>query len=552
MLAWPATGEATDYAFTKIAETKIIRDIPGMPGGPGTFVRFGVPSIDGHKVAFHGITSNMGYKAIFKHDGSSLGVVASNLTPIPSGRGDFFSIPPHVSTGGGNVAFHGYDSSFWQGIYTDDGGRLEMVADGDSAIPGGTGNFHVFSSPSIDGDTVAFIGYSESALQQGIYIAADAGFPLWFKTKVADLNTPIPDGSGNFWQFGAPSLDGYDVVFRGIGGTVPGLIPPTGSMWDGIYIKRSGSTLKKVVDRNNSIPGGSGTFTEFGDPSLDGRSLAFRGKGDFGHEGIFVVAETHLGMFMYTIADRNTPIPDGTGTFVRFSNPAKDGGSVAFWGISSDGLQQGIYIKRSGGSLEKVIAAGDEIDGKTVISLVGFGREGLSGISLAFRVAFDDGSSAIYLATEIPTFRSSNVGYYFNQKSYTKYIDDYTTGSCVGKKVATVTLGEDKNALSVAAKFAFGDVDLSVEEPSGECGWYENESTIDGGAHSGDVTSGGIEEYKITDGPAGTYTVRVHQHQGDLQEVKFNISVTNGKMDAEKLEWDLTESPRGFIFPEKK
>ena len=44
---------------------------------------------------------------------------------------------------------------------------------------------------------------------------------------IADLNTPIPGGSGNFTSFGSTSLDGGNVAFRGLGSGQDGILPAT-------------------------------------------------------------------------------------------------------------------------------------------------------------------------------------------------------------------------------------------------------------------------------------------------------------------------------------
>ena len=62
--------------------------------------------------------------------------------------------------------------------------------------------------------------------------------------RIADLNTLIPSGSGNFTGFGSPSLDGGNVAFQGFG-----------SGQSGIYTDIDG--LDVVADRNTPIPGGS-------------------------------------------------------------------------------------------------------------------------------------------------------------------------------------------------------------------------------------------------------------------------------------------------------
>ena len=71
---------------------------------------------------------------------------------------------------------------------------------------------------------------------------------------------------------------------------------------------------------------------------------------------------------------------------------------MAFIALGADG-QSGIYTD-IGDEQTKVIAEGDELDGKIVESLPIFiNNDGLSGNRIAFFVGFKDGSKAIYVAT---------------------------------------------------------------------------------------------------------------------------------------------------------
>ena len=148
---------------------------------------------------------------------------------------------------------------------------LNLVADTQTPIPGGFGTFDILSDP-VSLDTVeseAFLGSANPS--QGIYTNVGGGVIL-----VADEGTPIPGGSGSFTNFNNPvSLGGGDVAFRGVG-----------SGQRGIYTS-IGGTLALVADLSTPIPGGSGNFTNFGNPvSLGGGDVAFRGVGS-GQRGIY-------------------------------------------------------------------------------------------------------------------------------------------------------------------------------------------------------------------------------------------------------------------------
>ena len=146
VIAVPAALAAPlEFTFTKIADTNT-----PIPGGTGTFTGFGVaPSIDGGDVAFIGF-GDPGFTAlgIYSTVGGTLGVVANLNTPIPGGTGNFTNLGSNFdnpSIDGGVVAFHGTGTG-QQGIYSKVGGTLGAVADLNTPIPGGTGNFTGFGS----------------------------------------------------------------------------------------------------------------------------------------------------------------------------------------------------------------------------------------------------------------------------------------------------------------------------------------------------------------------------------------------------------------------
>jgi hypothetical protein len=99
---------------------------------------------------------------------------------------------------------------------------LMPVVSSCNAIPSGTGNFISLLNASFNRSSVAFFGTGSSG-QQGIYVR-DVLTPIPPPIKVADLNTAIPDGIGNFVSFlsdnGAPIdpyISGDNIVFYGTG-----------------------------------------------------------------------------------------------------------------------------------------------------------------------------------------------------------------------------------------------------------------------------------------------------------------------------------------------
>jgi hypothetical protein len=122
------------------------------------------------------------------------------------------------------------------------------IADKDTPIPGGTGNFTFLGQPAVSGGVVAFVGEREtSPFQSGIYTRS-LDDPVSLAVRY-DRNTPVP-GSGGALKFGVFSgvmiRDG-SVVFRN-------------GVHNGIYSDVGGS-LHVVANNTTAIPGGTGTFT---------------------------------------------------------------------------------------------------------------------------------------------------------------------------------------------------------------------------------------------------------------------------------------------------
>jgi hypothetical protein len=109
----------------------------------------------------------------------SFSTIVDMTTAIPDGSGNFtgFTPPdPIVPLGpaiseAGNVAFAGHGADGQVGIYLRPEGPPSKVADLSTAIPSGTGMFTAFAaSPNISGTEVVFVGYGAGG-QQGVYPA---------------------------------------------------------------------------------------------------------------------------------------------------------------------------------------------------------------------------------------------------------------------------------------------------------------------------------------------------------------------------------------------
>jgi hypothetical protein len=370
------------FNYVKIADTST-----ALPGGTGNFANFVVPANDGTNIAFRA-TGSVGQFGVFENSNGVLTRLAGQDTPIPGGASGAFSDMEYPSARGTNVVFYAQATSgsfvTQQGIYrAGTNGSLLVIADRNTAIPSGSGNFgHFDVIVSASGGWVFFTGSDQFLSQSGAYV--HNGVSL---VKVANLSTPIPSGTGNFTGWSGPSLHGTNLALRGFG---------SGNQ-EGIYWGTTNS-LARVADKSTAIPSGTGMFTSFGYPSLSGTNVAVQGFGTNGQVGIYLGNTTNN---LTRIADTNTLIPGSGGRFTGFGSSglgypvSSDGKNVVFLG---QGAAPGIFLYTgSDGTLHRVVTLNMALGGKQV-SQLNFNSEALSGNSVAFWVAFSDGTAGIWKA----------------------------------------------------------------------------------------------------------------------------------------------------------
>ncbi len=119
--------------------------------------------------------------------------------------------------------------------------------------------------------------------------------------------------------------------------------------------------------------------------------------------------ETLTSGLPYRIADLTTPIPGGTGTFADFGAVSASDAGVAFVGLDSGG-QTGVY-HQAGDQLHRIVGAGDVVNGRTV-ALVDLSARGLSSTEVAVRVEYVGGGEALVSMTlPQPVLRLSVSGF---------------------------------------------------------------------------------------------------------------------------------------------
>jgi uncharacterized delta-60 repeat protein len=374
---------------------KIVSSGDPVPGGTGTFTTFpGTPSITGSLVVFRGLGVG-GQQGVFRCQPGDPCVPIANLgTLIPGGNGTFTGFATPASAGR-FTSFIGTGAG-QAGSYSCDrfmpGDPCVPIATLGSPIPGGTGTFTGFASLDAAGGLTAFVG--TGAGQVGAY-ACDRFLPGDPCRPVANQSTPIPNGTGTFSGFGDLAM-AVDMSLP----TPPPIVGfiGSGTGQQGVYSCDTAiptDPCHPIADRQTSIPGGTGTFTGF-DRVAVGLEVAqptpvfaFIGRGG-GQHGVYACTPGDPCTPVATLA---TAIPGGVGTFTGFAEVSTSRGHTAFLAQGGSG-QAGLYVAST---LQEVVAVGDTLDGRTVASLR-FGRDGLDGNRLAFGVTFTDGSEAVFLA----------------------------------------------------------------------------------------------------------------------------------------------------------
>jgi hypothetical protein len=274
---------------------------------------------------------NSQVNGIYRYRGGSLSVIADWNTPVPDRPDKIFSSFSDLTVDSGQVTFIGHSSGGHQGVYSYDGISIHRVVDEDVPFPGGTSNFTSFAHAWTEEGSVAFVGTAPGIPgPRGVYQHDGNGIH-----RVADSRTPIPGGTGTFQRFGSGvSTDAGNVLFTGFGSD------PSGSeaRWSGVYLA-SGGSLNAVIDTQTPIPGGAGNFASatLSAESLDGNDIAFLGLDVQGNAGIYLQAGGSLKM----VADKNTPVPGGWGTFTKLQDaPSLHDGNVTF----RSETPRGIYL----------------------------------------------------------------------------------------------------------------------------------------------------------------------------------------------------------------
>jgi hypothetical protein len=244
-----------------------------IPGSSYAFTSLSEPSVYNGRVGFYGRGNGGALRGIYTATttGTGLTTIADLATAMPGGPGVYsaFDVP---TLSGGNLAFYGiYAGNSWSGIYTAPatGGSITRIADFNTAMPGGTHNFNMFGRVSMAGSAVAFLGdYSSGTITDGIYSAPVSGGTA---SRVASDGMIAPGSSAGFTQFSAPTTDGTYVAFNASTLSTKAV---TG-LW---RYKLDGTEGTVIADINTAIPGhGTTKFDYFWGVSMSTGVPVFNG-----------------------------------------------------------------------------------------------------------------------------------------------------------------------------------------------------------------------------------------------------------------------------------
>jgi hypothetical protein len=380
-----ARAQVNQFNFTRIA---------------ATLANFSAPAIDDGHLAFWATGPNGRQGLYTGRIGGPFDLVVDDTTPVPGTTAPLMSFGTEFGFEAGRVAFGGFNDEV-RGAYLFENGAIRRIADTNTPLPSGTGNFYLLGlpsglTPSVDNSQVVFAAVGQNS-QAGVYLSSGGAL-----TRIADKNTPVPGGAGTFSSFFSPVVHNSRIAF-------------VDSALDGLYLHHTDNgTLSLVADSGTAMPGRNENFRDFNSlgRGLDMHSdaIAFLGTG-----------ATAAGVYRFNIAsgaltaiaDTDTVAPGGgLAKFERYFNAVSvDNGAVAFgYGTGfayippatgpNETELYGVYTNL-GGTLARVLDRGDMLDGK-LVSRAHIGPGGLDGNQIAMTVDFEDGSNAVYVATPIP------------------------------------------------------------------------------------------------------------------------------------------------------
>lgn len=317
------------------------------------------------------------------------GTLSSLYVNAPTYRPTYLALDPP------RTAFLAYLTSGYTILVHDGVSLRSALGSGQSVnISGVSERLTGLGHPSIDQNVFAFTATAPSG--KGVYTSSTTSM-----VRIVDTSTTIPGTSNLFITFSQVHIKNGRVVFAGDWNYAsPG----------GVYTAPAyGGTLAVVADQSTIAPGSEFHFRPpFGDTAINqAGQVAFYGTSDV--TGLY----TNVGGSLTRVADSTTDRPEGgkfhfssTRYAVMAAGPlAIENGRIVFTdmdtaGPGGDAVGVGVYMWEQG-SITKIVAVGDTVDGRTVTS-ASSSAEGLSGNRVALILGLSDLSGQSLYIADLP------------------------------------------------------------------------------------------------------------------------------------------------------
>lgn len=419
------------------AAVRVRTDVVAVSGGvsPDGNRRFStfhhLPALnDAGQVAFYGnltdtIMGSSDDKALFRGGAEGVveiareGDIVSGIGSL-SGDSNINSIPLFgeiALNNNGQVSFIAYVDSFRNeglGFFRGDGNQSPVLIarNGDPAPDGEgfIGNYHDIRTTINDAGQVAF--FSRFIVHSTSILLGDGDSDL---VQIVRHRQATPDGNGVFTRNSDPALNNAgQVAFQGDYVLLSGAAGRSGN---GIFRGDGESSLVKITQKGDEVPGGTGVFARFtGPPAInDLGEVAFRAEltetvgGPLDTVGIF---RGDGDIEPVQIVLQGDEVSDGNGTYDSFDLPTLNNtGHVAFrseiaGSSSGSNSDVGIFLGDGTGIPTQVVRSGDLTPGGTQVitspQLIGLNDAGQMAVvaGLADLEGNASGSFAIYLYDE--------------------------------------------------------------------------------------------------------------------------------------------------------
>ena len=300
--------------------------------------------------------------------GQTFTLVADTQTAVPGGTGTFSLFADARAIEGRRIVFIGDDSALAPGIYSYRNGILSVLADTHTIVPETSNTFSDFFDVAIESGTVAFTagwpgpgGGCSFSGSEGVFTRRLQGGVI--RAMATSLTTE------------KNCFEGID--FDGQKITVTGGVNPVDlfhNHGESIMIIRRIDRPRVLVDTTTPKPGGGSFIGYDQDISLRGGGLLFTEiiPNTFGAVAGVYTIQTN-GQNLQLVADQATAVPEGSGDFNNFAGVDWDGGEVGFIGRDSTNAAF-LYAGTSPADLRVVVDSSTPVPGETGATFDGLGN----------------------------------------------------------------------------------------------------------------------------------------------------------------------------------